>query len=250
MVDFNNPVWTELDSAGNDAMKWLRYLVEGEGDFRENAEILAEDLSHQLSYYSATAYVLPHLAALCGRLEPEDKIFLIAHMGAAIAAEAECPLSPDTEPYREFQEGLAGLGRETKQLLTGQELAGFLQEDPELGQMFALAALSILGDRGHAYGLWLLSAYGWEMGHAACACGWDQEEYVFAEEDCLEPVSIGPWDGKSLEEEAVWLQGLLSLAGDTEMTPVLPLVYGTGTCPACGRQEPYWSWLKRFMEEY
>lgn len=61
---------------------------------------------------------------------------------------------------------------------------------------------------------------------------------------------IGPWDGKSLEEEAVWLQGLLALAGDEEITPILPLVYGTGICPDCGRRESYWAWLERFMEEY
>lgn len=250
MVEINDPVWKELSSAGNDADKWLRCLMEGEGDFRENVEILAEDLSHQLSYYSATAYVLPHLAVLCSGLTLQDKVFLIACMGAAIAAEADYPLSSGTEPYREFQEGLEGLRRETEHLLTWPGLADFLQNDPELGQVFALAALSILGNRKHAYGLWLLSAYCWEMGHAACACGWNQEEYVFEEEDCLEPAVIGPWDGKSLEEEAVWLQGLLALAGDEEITPILPLVYGTGICPDCGRRESYWAWLERFMEEY
>jgi hypothetical protein len=48
----------------------------------------------------------------------EDKVFLIAQMGAAIAAEAVEPLTPDTEAYCEFQEGLEGLRRETVPLLT------------------------------------------------------------------------------------------------------------------------------------
>ena len=93
MVQLNDPVWKTLSSAGNDADKWLQVLLDGKGDTRENIEILAEDLSHQLSWYDATAYVLPHLAALCPRLSKDDKVFLIARMGAAIAAEADCPLS-------------------------------------------------------------------------------------------------------------------------------------------------------------
>ena len=48
----------------------------------------------------------------------EDKVFLIAQMGAAIVTEAVEPLTPDTEAYREFQEGLEGLRRETVPLLT------------------------------------------------------------------------------------------------------------------------------------
>ena len=72
MVDLNAPIWGQVDSAGNDADKWLRRLLNGEEEFREGMEVLAEDLSHQLSWYSATACVLPHLAALCKwvRLRP------------------------------------------------------------------------------------------------------------------------------------------------------------------------------------
>ena len=251
MIDQNAPIWNDLHSAGNDADKWLRHLLEEDGDFQENMEILAEDLSHQLSYYSATAYVLPHLAALCPRLSLEEKLFLIAQMGAAVAAESEWPLSPDTEAYRDFLEGLEGLRRETKSLIADPHTAALLKDAPELGQQFALSALAILGDRKHAYGLYLLSAYCWEEGHAACACGWNDELLPLTEQpDCLKPTVINPWDGESLEEEAVWFQGLLALAQDEELTPILPLVYGTGVCPECGKREPYWTWLERFMQEY
>ena len=77
MVDLHAPVWQTLTSAGNDADKWLRCLMNGEGDLYETIEILAEDLSHQLSYNSATAYVLPHLAALCQRVSDKEQVFLI-----------------------------------------------------------------------------------------------------------------------------------------------------------------------------
>lgn len=250
MVDINAPVWKELHSAGNDADKWLRWLLEGEGELHEAIELLTEDLSHQLSYYSATAYVLPHLAQFCSKLSLEDKLFLIAKTGAAIAAEAEYPLPPDTESAREFQEGLTGLRQETERLIANPKLAELLKCDPELGQEFCLSALAILGDRKHAYALYLLSGSCWEEGAAACTCGWNDETISLVEQpDCLEPVTIEAWDGKDLREEAVWFQGLLAYTGEKEISSILPLVYGTGICPNCGKQEAYWTWLERFMEE-
>ena len=146
MIRLDAPIWKKLSSAGNDVDRWLRELMEGKGDLRESIEVVAEDLSHQLSWYSATAYALPHLAALCPRLSKEDRVYLIAQMGAAIAAEAVEPLEPDTEAYREFQEGLEGLRRETVTLLTDPEVHTQLCEDAELGMMFALGALAIVGE--------------------------------------------------------------------------------------------------------
>ena len=106
MISLDSPIWKELGSAGSDTDEILRDLMEGKGDFRENMEELSWDLSHQASYYDMTAYALPHLAVLCARLSPEDKAFLIKDIGLAIAAEGAWPLEPDTEDFREFQEGL------------------------------------------------------------------------------------------------------------------------------------------------
>jgi len=224
--------------------------VEGKGDFRENIEVVAENLSHQLSWYSAAAYALPHLAALCPRLSKVDRVFLIAQMGAAIAAEAVEPLEPDTEAYREFQEGLEGLRREIVPLLTDPEVHRKLCGEAELGTMFALGALAVVGDRKHAYDLWYLSGSTWEEGAAACECGWDDETIPLAEPpEFLEPAEIGPWDKQSLKDEAVWLSGLLSLIGDEMIVPILPLVYGHGICPECGKREPFWVWMDRFVGE-
>ena len=49
MIPLDAPVWKKLSSAGNDANRWLRELMEGKGDLRESIEVVAEDLSHQLS---------------------------------------------------------------------------------------------------------------------------------------------------------------------------------------------------------
>ena len=171
MVDLNAPVWKTLYSAGNDAEKWLGRLLSGEAEFREVMEILGEDLSHQLSWYSATAYVLPHLAVFCKKLSPEERMFLVGQIGPAIAAaESENGLPPDTEDFRELQEGLDGLRPLVQDLIRNHQdtldAAG-----PEEQQMFALGALAVLGNRRHAYDLFLLSAYCWEEGHAACEIG-------------------------------------------------------------------------------
>lgn len=249
MVDLNAPIWGQVSSAGNDTDQLLRRLLAGEGDFREGMEILAENLSHQLSYYSATAYVLPHLAALCKKLSPADRHFLIALIGAAAAAEGETPLVPDTAEWREFHEGLNGLGPFVTDLI--QNHPETLDAAPlEERQMFALGALAILGDRKHAFALYMLSGSCWEEAPAACECGWEEECVPILEPDsCIEPVEIPPWDGKSLDKEAVWVNGLLERAGDEEIKPILPLVYGAGVCPECGKREPYWTWMDRFVEE-
>lgn len=251
MVELNSPVWQTLFSAGNDADKWLRRLIEGNGDFRENMEILAEDLSHQLSYYSATAYVLPHLARLCPKLSLEDKVFMIAHMGAAIAAEQYESLVPGTGEYHEFQEGLYGLRSETTALVTSSDIAPLLENNPEFGQMFALSALAIIGSRKHSYHLFWMSGSCWEEAGLACSCGWNDETFpLTGNPDCLKPVHIAIWDGKFLGDEPVWFNGLLQLSGDDEISPILPLVYGTGICPECGKQETFWQWFDRFCEGY
>ena len=249
MIDLSAPVWQTLSAAGNDADKWLRRLLEGPEEFREAMEILGEDLSHQLSYYSATAYVLPHLAALCDRLTPAERMFLIAQIGPAIAAEAARPLEEGTEAWREFQEGVGGLRPAAADLIQNH-MDTLTAASGEERTMFALGALALLGDRGHAYGLWFLSGSCWEEGPAACVCGWNDECLPLAEEpDCLESASIAPWDGQSLDEEAVWLSGLLSLFADETVLPVLPLVYGSVTCPECGRREPYWAMMDRYLKD-
>ena len=250
MIELNSPVWLTLDSASGGVGSLLDRLLRKEGDFRENMEALSEELGHRLSYYSATAYALPHLAALCAGLPEEDQIFLIAQIGPAVAAEADQPLEPASAAFQEFQQGLEGLGPLTKRLAASPEAARLLAEDVELGQQFALAALSIVGDRRHAYGLYLLSSSCWEEGAVACECGWEEETLPLAERpDCLIPASTGPWDGQFTGQEAAWLQGLLALAGDDQISSALPLVYGMGVCPDCGKREPFWNWLYRFLED-
>ena len=247
MIPFTAPVWEKLHSAAGDVRQSLCALLEENGDFRESMNLLAEDLSHQLSFYSAVPYALPHLAALCRRLSPENRMYLLARIGPAIAAEGEVPLPPDTEPWREFQEGLEGLRPWAAELL--QTRMDLLEAAPlEERQMFALGALALLGERRHAFDLYLHA--GTEELPAACPeCGWSEECMDFSleeEPEHVAPVELLPWDGKTLEEESVWFPGLLERLGDTDFLPLMPYVYGTCTCPECGASGPLWQWMANF----
>ncbi len=251
MISLDSPIWKELGSAGSDTDEILRDLMEGKGDFRENMEELSWDLSHQASYYM-TAYALPHLAVLCARLSPEDKAFLIKEIGLAIAAEGAWPLEPDTEAFREFQEGLRGLRREAEELVVNPDIAASLGNDPtgERREVFALSALAVLGNRMHAYGMWNVFSSDWDECIGACLCGWEEGVISFRTDKdyfCMEPVSIAPWDGKSIEDEPVWFQGLLHRMGNEEAIQFLPFVYGTCVCPDCGKRAAYWDWLAKFI---
>ncbi len=250
MIPLDAPVWGQLSSAGGDVRALLPKLVRGE-DFRANLALLSEDLSHQLSFYNATAYVLPYLADLCTKLPLEDKLYLIAYTGPAVAAEGVASLPPDNEPYREFQEGLISLRRQAAALVAdGAALELLRASGLELRQMFTLAALALIGDRRHAFYLYLQVGC-WEF-PAACPnedCGWNDETLPLEEEpECLTPVSIGAWDGTSLDHEAVWLNGLLTAMGDEEFSACLPYLYGQCTCPECGERGPFWDWIHRFFE--
>ena len=86
MIDLNHPLWNTLSSAGPNTAELLKKLTRNEGDFYDTVDILAENLSHQLSWYDVTAYALPHLARLCRTLDVEKKLYLIANTGAAVAA--------------------------------------------------------------------------------------------------------------------------------------------------------------------
>ncbi|MDE7416588.1 MAG: hypothetical protein K2N44_09855 [Lachnospiraceae bacterium] len=50
-----------------------------------------------------------------------------------------------------------------------------------------------------------------------------------------------------MDNEPVWLQGLLRRLGDEKIIRVLPWIYGTCACPDCGKREAYWECLARYI---
>lgn len=242
MTGLNDPIWKAARSAGGPVDQYLRQLMAGEGDFRENIDCLAENLSHQLSWYDATAYVLPHLARLCGGLSVEDRLYLIAQIGPAVAAESLAPLSPDSEAYREFHEGLTPLAREAQELVEHHmEQIRALPQDLPL--FFINSALALLWSREHAYALFLYAP--WDELPALCpVCDWFEECMDFSLEEEPEFVTAG-----DLNEEGAWLQTLLTEIGGQTLLPRLPYLYGTCTCPECGASGPLWDWIDRWCKE-
>lgn len=251
MTALNDPVWDTVPSASNYAKKFLSDIIEGNGDMKENLNLLGEELSHQLTWYEATAYVLPHLAVIFPKLSKDEGVALIAEMGAAIAAQSQWPLEEGTEAYNEFFRGLSALKDRTRELVTDPEVWELLEKDANTSFMFALGALAVIGDMSHSYILWFLSGSTWEEVSAACECGWNDETiYLPDEPHFFKLAEIEEWDRSSLDNEPVWLNGLLNMCEDNPISPCLPYVYGTVICPQCGEEEPYWDFFKRFYEEY
>ena len=239
MIDLDAPVWRGINQY---VQKSLQQLEAGEGGFRENVDLLADNTSHQLSWYDATAYALPHVARLCKKLSVEEKLYLIAQMGPAVAAESQASLSPDTEEFREFHEGLAPLAQEARELVERHmEEVKALPKDLPL--VFAVAALALLWDRKRAWYLYLWAP--WDELPAMCPeCGWYEECMDFSLEE--EPEFVAPG---ALNEEGAWLQKLLTEIGGQELLSRLPYLYGTCTCPECGASGPLWTWMDRAYEE-
>ena len=242
MIDLNHPLWNTLSSAGPNTAELLKKLTRNEGDFYDTVDILAENLSHQLSWYDVTAYALPHLARLCRTLDVEKKLYLIANTGAAVAAESDASLLPDSEAFREFHEGLTALRQETQELLEHHmEQIKTLPDD--LPQVFAVAALALLGNRSHALSLYLFAP--WNEFPAMCSdpdCDWYEDSIDFSGT----PETVTPGEP---DEEGVWFGNLLDAIGDRELLPRLPYLYGTCTCPECGTSGPFWEWMLHAMEE-
>lgn len=252
MVDLNASDWKEVRAASGNIPQLLGKLKNSTEHFPDVVDTLMENLSHQLSFYTATAYALPHLAELGTTLSTDKKIYLLATLGPAVAAEGTEPLDPDSALWREFQEGLAPLRLEMKTLIL-KHMDALKALSSDLQQQFAVSALALLGERKRAFYLYLYA--GWEEFPAACAndeCDWCEEcmDLSLEEEpELTTPVSLEPWDGVSLEREEVWFPGLLEKLGDEDILPRLPYLYGTCTCPVCGASGLTWEWIDRFYEE-
>ena len=182
------------------------------------------------------------MARLCKKLSVEEKLYLIAQMGPAVAAESQVSLSPDTEKFREFHEGLTPLAQEARELVEHHmEEVKALPKDLPL--FFANSALALLWDRKRAWYLYLLAP--WDELPAMCPeCDWYEECMDFSLEE--EPEFVAPGD---LDEEGVWLQKLLTEIGGQELLSRLPYLYGTCTCPECGASGPLWTWMDHAYEE-
>ena len=248
MIELHSPAWKDVESAYNEVETLLDELLLGKGDFHETLECLDNDLSHQLSFYTATAYALPHLAQFCKTLPPKDRALLISHLGAAIAAESVDPLPRDGALWREFDEGLTALRPLTRDLILNHMDA--LEDLPgEDGQMFALSALAILGEREHAFYMYLYAPC--EAAPALCPdCGWDCEEVDLGPgAPLITPAELAPRDGTSFDEEGVWLYGHLTRQDDEDLQPPVPYLYGTCKCYECDAAGPFWDWTGQYFKE-
>lgn len=226
----------------------------------EQIENIFECMTHQMTFYSATYLVLPYMVELLGQVMEEgdaDHAFtLIFHLGICLATDVpenhfEKIDSPILEDYNAAAQKLAGL--------TKRYINTYIEEihkmDQEMRRILLVSAIAILGDREAAYEL-VLS--GLDLTEIGVMCGGECQYY----EDCFEPFEddgdqtvipaeyrSGQWDGKFDQDMFVWTSALADMLDAKEDLESLRYLYGTFTCPVCGKTKRVIEFMKTYFAE-
>ncbi len=273
-IPFHSPLWEEYHGAYGEVRENVAFLFcprelvpqmdkivrldfEEKGDDRINFDNLCENLSHQLSFYSATYLAMPYLVLLLEKKRREQDF----RWQMLIIEQAGIILSTDSSPEEENCESVIPkeilysyqISKKVLRSITEEFLARYLEElkkqEKEELKYFVTALLAIFGDPGAAFQLVMGS---WEQTPVACPeCDYFDEEMEdgFYEEELMkekiEPAEsvIGKWDGKSFENTYLWFSNLAHELGIEEEWKI-PYYYGTYTCPECGEKGILIEWMK------
>lgn len=228
----------------------------------ENIDIIFQNITHQMTFYSATYLVLPHMVRLLEQVleegDAENAFLLIFNLGICLATdipanhskEEDSPLLAD---YNAASQKLAGL---TKRYFN--MYMDVIQEmDEERRSMLFVAALAILGEREMVYVALDQLASG-EIEEINMVCGGDCGYY----EECYEPCAEqgagivlhaeyepGKWDGRSYEDAFLWTSAIADMLCLENQLQVLRYLYGTFTCPECGKTKPVIDFMVNYFTE-
>jgi len=215
----------------------------------ESIEDIFENITHQMTFYSATYVVFPHLVKLLEHIMEEGDIehahMLIFNLGICLATDVpenhfEEVDSPLLDEYHAAAKMLAGLVK--RYINTNSD--EILEMDEVNRNMLLVAALAVFGERELVYVALDELASG-EMEELPLMCGGDCDFF----EECFEPLredseiglivpaqyKPGKWDGKSYDDAFLWTSALADMLGAKEQVEGLKYIYGTFTCPECGR---------------
>lgn len=228
----------------------------------EDIDIIFQDITHQMTFYSATYVVLPHMVRLLEQVLEEGDVehaqMLIFNLGVCLATDIpgnrfEEVDSPILDDYNAAAQKLAGL---TKQYLNTY-IEEIQEMDEEQRSMLFVAALAILGERETVYAALDQLASG-ELDELNMVCGGDceyyEECYVPGEEqeDGIVPAAeykSGTWDGTSYEDAFLWTSAIADMLGMENQLEVLRYLYGTYTCPECGRTKRVIDFMVTYVTE-
>lgn len=251
MIVLTDPLWDKATSAYGNVKELLEQLLASLELPKEDRIRIIDDLSstlnHQLMFYSATAFVLPYLADFVQKLSVDEQVHLLGEIGAAIVPAVTAPIVEGSIEEQEFTSGLNKLKPLMHQLVLSPLVQEYLANNPHYQREFALTAVAILGSLQHAYLLYILFSYLFEETFLACDCGWSEEGIeLFLENDLFVQAKIDAWDGKSFQDEAVWLHGFLDKIKEQYLNSILPIIYGQVVCPECGKKDSFFNCFERY----
>lgn len=213
----------------------------------ETIDIIFQNISHQMTFYSASYVVLPYMVRLLEQVLAEKDIehaqLLIFNLGICLMMDI---------PENHYEEAdslpLDNYNAATKKLcgLTKQYYNTYIDDiqemDEEQRSMLFVATLAILGERKTAYVALEPLASG-ELEEIALVCGGDCEFF----DECYEPYEeqehnimlpqeyvSGAWDGKAYDNAFLWTCAVADKLGLENQLEVLRYLYGSFTCPECG----------------
>lgn len=257
---FDSAVWDVVRAAGSMDAKQVQTAL-ADRDWGRIDSIL-ENITHQMSFYSATYVVLPYMVKLLEEVmeegDAEHVHMLIFNLGICLATDVpgnhfEKVDSSILDDYNAAAKKLAGL---TKRYIN-TSLEEILEMD-DSRDMLLMGALAILGERELVYAAHELLGRG-EIDELNLMCGGECEFF----EECIDPFDEdseigtivprqyepGKWDGKSYDDAFLWTSAIADMFGAEEQVEVLCWIYGTFTCPECRKTKRVLDYMIAYLTE-
>lgn len=259
---FDSTVWEVVSMAGRtDLGAELKAAIETR-DWQTIQDIF-DNITHQMTFYTAIYVVLPHMVRLLEQVLQEGDLehahMLIWNLGVCLAVDIpgnrrEEPDSPLMDDYRAAAKKLAGL---VKHLLNTR-LPEIQQLPDEHKSTLLAATLAILGERELVFAAMDSFAAG-AVEELHLMCGGDCEFFAECVDPYEEEAEIGSiiareyepeaWDGGSYDDPFVWTAGIAEMFGAEEIIEVLRWFYGTLACPECGQTRRVLDYMITYLTE-
>ena len=220
---------------------------------------LCESLSHQMSFYSAQYLALPYIVKLLEQKKAADnfqwQLNILSEAGVILATDLPethetCNMEPAAEEITASHQAAILRLRELAQEFVLNNLEQLSRQDDHILTYFLTGLLAIMGESSFAN---ILCMSCWEECYLLCPdCDFCDEDHAMTDSEMqrqITPASAPTWDGHSFDDPLCWLTGLLDKLDNQPAKELILYVYGTYTCPECGRQAPLLDFAKYYLLE-
>lgn len=271
LLPFDSPLWEIYTGAYGNVCPEIKMLMGAEPatpqnklrrlDFEEKDDEqiafdnLCENLSHQMSFYSAQYLALPYMVKLLEQKKAagsfEWQLNILSQAGIVLATDLpEMHEKPPSEKIAvSYQAAILRL-RELAQDFVPGNMEELSRLDDHALTFFLTGLLAIMGEHVSAN---LLCMSCWEEWCLLCPdCDFCDENLTITDPEMqsqLIPADPAPWDGHSFDDPLCWLTGLLDKLDNQPAREFILYLYGTYTCPECGRQAPLQDFAKYYLLE-